>query len=44
MKVKSMSIQEIIAIIQADVDERKRLAEKMDIETNEETEGVKSDE
>lgn len=39
----NMSIQEIIAIIQADVDERKRLAEKMDIEPNGETEGVKSD-
>lgn len=44
MKVNSMSIQEIIAIIQADVDERKRLAERMDIEPNEETECVKSDE
>ena len=44
MKVESMSIQEIIAIIQADVDEKRKLAERIDIEPNEETEGVKANE
>ena len=39
-----MSIQEIIAIIQADVDEKRKLAERIDIEPNEETEGVKANE